>query len=254
MSNDQSAAMIEAEGLCKFYGSFAATRDVSFSIAKGEVVAFLGPNGAGKSTTMKLLTGYLAPSQGTARIGGHDMSVDRLAGSERLGYLPENGPLYPDMTPLGLLNFFAEVRGMSRQYAYERVEKVVDLCSLGSVLRKPIGKLSKGFRQRVGMAQALLHEPDVLILDEPTAGLDPNQIRDVRALLRKLGEEKTILLSTHILQEVEAVSTRVIFIHEGRLVFDGPVGDLDTDGQGLDESYKRLTAPPEEGRRRRQKA
>lgn len=245
------SAMIEADGLSKFYGSFAAIRDVSFRIAKGEVVAFLGPNGAGKSTTMKLLTGYLSASQGTARIGGHDMSLDRLAGSQRLGYLPENGPLYPDMTPLGLLHFFAEVRGMSRGYAHERVEAVVDLCSLGTVLRKPIGKLSKGFRQRVGMAQALLHEPEVLILDEPTAGLDPNQIRDVRALLRKLGEEKTILLSTHILQEVEATSNRVLFIHEGRLVFDGPVEGLNSDGKGLDENYKRLTTPPKPGRRAR---
>ncbi|REJ67891.1 MAG: ATP-binding cassette domain-containing protein [Planctomycetota bacterium] len=235
--------MIEADGLCKYYGSFAAIRDVSFRIAKGEVVAFLGPNGAGKSTTMKLLTGYLSASAGRARIAGHDMSLDRLAGSERLGYLPENGPLYPDMTPLGLLEFFTEVRAMERNYARERIEAVIDLCALASVLRKPIGKLSKGFRQRVGMAQALLHEPDVLILDEPTAGLDPNQIREVRALLRKLGEEKTILLSTHILQEVEATSNRVIFIHEGRIVFDGPVGKLNEDGKGLDENYKRLTTP-----------
>ncbi len=254
MADEQGTAMIEADGLCKFYGSFAAIRDVSFKIAKGEVVAFLGPNGAGKSTTMKLLTGYLASSAGKAQIAGHDMSVDRIAGSERLGYLPENGPLYPDMTPLGLLHFFAEVRGMSRNMAYERVEAVVDLCALGSVLRKPIGKLSKGFRQRVGMAQALLHEPDVLILDEPTAGLDPNQIRDVRALLRKLGEEKTILLSTHILQEVEAVASRVLFIHEGRLLFDGSVADLDKEDVGLDESYRRLTAPPEPERRPRRRS
>lgn len=235
--------MIEADGLSKFYGIFAACREVSFKVYRGEVVAFLGPNGAGKSTTMKLLTGYLSPSEGVARIAGHDMMTDRLAGSQRLGYLPENGPLYPDMTPYGLLEFFAEARGMDRDRKNERIEAVVDICQLGSVLHKPISKLSKGYRQRVGMAQALLHEPDVLILDEPTAGLDPNQIREVRDTMRRLGEEKTILLSTHILQEVEAMASRVIVINEGRLVYDGPVAELDKDGRGLEEAFHRLTAP-----------
>jgi ABC-2 type transport system ATP-binding protein len=233
--------MIEAAGLSKFYGPFAACRDVSFQVSRGEVVAFLGPNGAGKSTTMKLLTGYLAPSEGVARIAGHDMSTDRLAASARLGYLPENGPLYPDMTPHSLLQFFADARGMSRQRADERIRAVVELCMLESVLHKPISKLSKGYRQRVGMAQALLHEPDVLILDEPTAGLDPNQIREVREALRRLGENKTILLSTHILQEVQAMATRVILINEGRVVFDGPVNDLDKAHEGLDKAFHRLT-------------
>ncbi len=233
--------MIEAVGLSKFYGVFAATRDVTFTVHEGELVAFLGPNGAGKSTTMKLLTGYLSPSQGTARIAGHDMATDRLAGSQRLGYLPENGPLYPDMTPYSLLDFFGEARGMSRTYKQERIESVVDLCDLGSVIYKPIGKLSKGYRQRVGMAQTLLHEPDVLILDEPTAGLDPNQIREVRNTMRKLGESKTILLSTHILQEVEATATRVILINEGRVVYDGTVQDLDPKHEGLDKAFHRLT-------------
>jgi len=238
----RTAAMIEAVGLSKYYGHFAAVRDVTFTVAKGEVVAFLGPNGAGKSTTMKLLTGYLAPSTGRARIAGHDMADDRLSGSARLGYLPENGPLYPDMTPLSLLRFFAEARGMSAPQTRTRIEYVVELCALQSVIRKPISKLSKGYRQRVGMAQALLHEPDVLILDEPTAGLDPNQIREVRATLRRLGKEKTILLSTHILQEVEATATRVLFIHEGRLVFDGAVADFAANAQNLDEQYARLTS------------
>ena len=169
--------MIEAQGLSKFYGPFAAVRDVSFSIDRGEVVAFLGPNGSGKSTTMKLLTGYFAPSEGKARIAGHDMATDRIPGSTKLGYLPENGPLYADMTPFGLLSFFGDARGMEKGYKQSRIDAVVDLCALGTVLHKPIGKLSKGFRQRVGMAQTLLHEPDVLIMDEPTAGLDPNQIR-----------------------------------------------------------------------------
>jgi ABC-2 type transport system ATP-binding protein len=233
--------MIEAIGLSKFYGVFAATRDVSFKVNKGEVVAFLGPNGAGKSTTMKLLTGYLSPSQGSARIAGHDMSTDRLAGSSRLGYLPENGPLYPEMTPYSLLDFFGDARGMSTEYKRQRIEAVVDLCDLASVIYKPIGKLSKGYRQRVGMAQCLLHEPEVLILDEPTAGLDPNQIREVRNTMRKLGQEKTILLSTHILQEVEAMANRVILINEGRVVYDGTVQNLDPEKQGLDKAFHRLT-------------
>jgi len=233
--------MIEAEGLSKYYGGFAAIENVSFKVYKGEVVAFLGPNGAGKSTTMKLLTGYLAPSSGVARIAGHNMATDRLAGAARLGYLPENGPLYPDMTPRALLEFFADARGMLATRKRERIEAVVELCALGSVINKPIGKLSRGYRQRVGMAQVLLHEPDVLILDEPTAGLDPNQIHDVRETIRKLGEDKTILLSTHILQEVEAMARRVLFIDEGRLVFDGPVSELTRGGKSLDERFRELT-------------
>jgi ABC-2 type transport system ATP-binding protein len=233
--------MIEALGLSKYYGDFAAIDDVTFSISKGQVVAFLGPNGAGKSTTMKLLTGYLSPTKGKARIAGHDMNTDRLAGSERLGYLPENGPLYPDMTPRSLLEFFADARGLSGDYKRQRISSVIDLCALGSVIGKPISKLSKGYRQRVGMAQVLLHEPDVLILDEPTAGLDPNQIHEVRETIRRLGQDKTILLSTHILQEVEAIADRVLFIHEGRLVYDGPVAELKAQGRSLDERFRELT-------------
>jgi ABC-2 type transport system ATP-binding protein len=234
--------MIEAEGLTKYFGDFAAIRDVSFKVHQGEVVAFLGPNGAGKSTTMKLLTGYWAPSSGVAKIAGHDMANDRLAGAARLGYLPENGPLYTDMTPRSLLNFFADARGLTEPRKRQRIEEVIELCALGSVVGKPIGKLSRGYRQRVGMAQVLLHEPDVLILDEPTAGLDPNQIHDVRETIRKLGEKKTILLSTHILQEVTAMCRRVLFINEGRLVFDGPVERLTQDGKPLEEHFRELTA------------
>lgn len=236
--------MIEAVGLSKFYGPFAACREVSFKVHEGELVAFLGPNGAGKSTTMKLLTGYIAASEGIARIAGHDMATDRIAGSERLGYLPENGPLYPDMTPCSLLEFFADARGMSRDQRRRRIEAVVELCMLGSVFHKPISKLSKGYRQRLGMAQALLHEPDVLIMDEPTVGLDPNQIREVRRTMERLRDEekKTILLSTHILQEVEAMASRVILINEGRLVYDGTVAELTDGKQGLEAAFKRLTA------------
>jgi ABC-2 type transport system ATP-binding protein len=233
--------MIEAIGLSKFYGIFTATKDVSFKVREGELVAFLGPNGAGKSTTMKMLTGYLAPSEGVAKIAGHDMSHDRLAASVRLGYLPENGPLYPDMTPHSLLNFFADARGMSSARKQERIDAVIDMTRLSTVVYKPISKLSKGYRQRVGMAQALLHEPDVLIMDEPTAGLDPNQIRDVREVLRQLSETKTILLSTHILQEVEAMASRVVLINEGRLVYDGSVKDLGTNSEELQQAFHRLT-------------
>lgn len=233
--------MIEADGLSKYYGRFTACENVSFSIRKGEVVAFLGPNGAGKSTTMKLLTGYLAPSAGTAKIKGHRMDLDgeRLEGAKKLGYLPENGPLYPDMTPRGLLKFFASARGLGSK-ANQRVEEVIHLCQLDTVINKPIGKLSKGYRQRVGMAQALLHEPDVLILDEPTAGLDPNQILEVRETIRKLGETKTILLSTHILPEVKLMASRVILISDGRVRFDGTVKAM-SEGKSLEERFRELT-------------
>lgn len=240
-SGPDRAAMIEAVNLSKFYGDFAATRDVTFTVNRGEVAAFLGPNGAGKSTTMKLITGYLAPSAGVARIAGYNMATERLEGAKHLGYLPENGPLYPDMSPRSLLKFFGQARGLSAAKIAERIDVVVDLCKLGTVIGKPIGKLSKGFRQRVGMAQVLLHEPDVLIMDEPTAGLDPNQIREVRDTIRRIGQTKTILLSTHILQEVEAMCNRVIFINEGRLVFDGTPAEFAANERNIDERFYHLT-------------
>ncbi|QDV62978.1 MULTISPECIES: ABC transporter ATP-binding protein [Crateriforma] len=234
--------MIEAIGLSKFYGPFAASRDITFSVGEGELVAFLGPNGAGKSTTMKMLTGYIAPSEGVAKIAGHNMMEDRIAGSRRLGYLPESGPLYYEMTPMAMLSFFADARGLSSAIKKDRIDKVVDICDLSTVMYKPISKLSKGFKQRVGMSQALLHEPDVLILDEPTAGLDPNQIRGVRKTMRRLSETKTILLSTHILQEVEAMADRVVLINEGRMRYDGSVEGLRQRGDGdLDDAFHSLT-------------
>ena len=239
---DARKPMIEAIGLSKFYGPFAATRDVTFTVNEGELVAFLGPNGAGKSTTMKMLTGYIAPSEGVAKIAGHDMLRDRIAGSHRLGYLPDNGPLYPEMTPASMLDFFAEARGMGTRAKKDRIDAVVEICDLSTVLYKAISKLSKGFKQRVGMAQALLHEPDVLILDEPTAGLDPNQIREVRKTMKRLSETKTILLSTHILQEVEAMANRVVMINEGRVVYDGSVEGLRQRGKDdLDDAFYALT-------------
>ena len=245
--------MIEAAGLSKFYGDFAAIRGVTFSVPRGQVAAFLGPNGAGKSTTMKLLTGYLSPSEGYAKIAGWDVLTHRAESAAHLGYLPENGPLYSDMTPLGLLRFFGRARGMGGQRLRDRIDAVVAQCALEEVLEKRISKLSKGYRQRVGMAQVLLHEPDVLIMDEPTSGLDPNQIREVRKLIRELGQNKTVLLSTHILQEVEAVADRVILIHEGRVVFDGLPAEMAARGPSMEEAFYALTgaapqAPELEGK------
>lgn len=239
--SDTSGAMIEAVGLSKEYGQFAATQDISFSVPRGQVAAFLGPNGAGKSTTMKLLTGFLAPTRGVAKIGGFDVSTDRLKAAEILGYLPENGPLYLEMTPAEILDFLGSARGMSRSRLNERLEFVANKCSLKGVWGKPISKLSKGYRQRVGMAQALLHDPQVLILDEPTSGLDPNQTHDVRELILSLAKTKTILLSTHILQEVRAVCSRVILINEGRLVLDGTVDDLAQGERGMETRFRELT-------------
>jgi ABC-2 type transport system ATP-binding protein len=233
--------MIEAIGLSKFYRDFAAIRDVNFSIPAGQVVAFLGPNGAGKSTTMKILTGYMAPSAGTARIAGLDVVADRIAAAERLGYLPENGPLYPEMTPLALLRFFGTARGLQGERLKRRIDEVVERCALHSVIEKSIRKLSKGYRQRVGMAQVLLHEPDVLIMDEPTSGLDPNQIRQVRQTIREMAANRTILLSTHILQEVEAVADRVILINRGRIRFDGTPKEMQGEYATLDEAFQALT-------------
>jgi ABC-2 type transport system ATP-binding protein len=234
-------SMIEARELCKFYGPFAAIRNVSFSIPKGQVVAFLGPNGAGKSTTMKILTGFLSPTSGSAWIGGFDVYTDRIKAANMIGYLPENGPLYPEESPQSLLKYVGEARGMSSARMAERLGYVAKACNLESVWGKPISKLSKGFRQRVGMAQALLHDPSVLILDEPTAGLDPNQVQGVRDLINESGKTKTILLSTHVLPEVEAMADRVILIGGGRIKLDGTVADLKGSSGDMEARFRELT-------------
>ena len=239
MADASRRIMIETSGLSKYYGPFVAIKDVTFSIPEGQIVSFLGPNGAGKSTTMKILAGYLAASEGIARVAGCDMTTRRLEGARHLGYLPENGPLYNDMTPLELLRFFGEARQLNARLN-DRIATVIAQCAISDVVEKPIGKLSRGYRQRVGLAQALLHDPDVLIMDEPTAGLDPNQIRDFRENIRVLGRTKTILISTHILQEVEAVADRVILINDGRLVFDGLPSAL-REGGSLEQTFYRLT-------------
>jgi ABC-2 type transport system ATP-binding protein len=252
MAEMSSTNMIEARGLSKYYGPFVAISDISFSIPGGQIVAFLGPNGAGKSTTMKILSGFLAASEGTALIGGLDIRKKRLEAVEKLGYLPENGPLYDDMTPRDLLRFFGEVRGLKNKMLRARMDYVIDLCALEQVIEKPIGKLSRGYRQRVGLAQALLHDPDVLIMDEPTAGLDPNQIRDFRSNISTLGESKTILISTHILQEADAIAKRILLINDGRLMFDGTADEL-RKGDSLEQAFYRMTGhaafvtPPDAG-------
>ena len=240
MIDDQSKPMIEANGLSKYYGPFIAVEDISFTIPEGQVVAFLGPNGAGKTTMMRMLTGYLAPSAGSATVAGFDVRQARIEASRRLGYLPENGPMYPDMTPLELLRFFGEAREIGGSMLRDRIDTVIQSCALELVIEKPIGKLSKGLRQRVGLAQALLHDPDVLIMDEPTAGLDPNQIRQFRDNIRKLGRTKTLLISTHILHEAEATADRVLLVNSGRLVFDGSLDELEENGS-LEEPFYRLT-------------
>jgi ABC-2 type transport system ATP-binding protein len=233
--------MIEANGLCKYYGPFAAIKDVSFVIPRGQVAAFLGPNGAGKSTTMKVLTGFLSATEGTAKIGGFDVYTDRIEAVKLIGYLPENGPLYLEMTPASLLRYLGEARGLDAATLSKRLDYVAEKCSLKGVWGKAISKLSRGFRQRVGMAQALLHDPQVLILDEPTSGLDPNQVHDVRELIRSLGQTKTILLSTHILQEVRAVASRVILIHEGQIVLDGTLAEMEGPEHDMDRQFRQLT-------------
>jgi ABC-2 type transport system ATP-binding protein len=232
--------MIEAQELSKYYGGFVALQHVSFTVPRGEVVALLGPNGAGKTTLMRILTGYLAPSGGAASIDGLDVRRDRLAIAARIGYLPENGPLYPDMTAREALRFVGEVRQLGAARLRERLDAVVAQCELAGIVDKPIGKLSKGLRQRVGLALALLHDPSVLIMDEPTSGLDPNQIRHFRAHVADLRRSKTLIVSTHILQEVEAIADRVLLLDKGRLVFDGAPAALARDGS-LEERFYTLT-------------
>ncbi|MCE0498302.1 MAG: ATP-binding cassette domain-containing protein [Methylacidiphilales bacterium] len=209
--------MIEVENLSKTYSGVHAVRNISFHVNKGEIVGFLGPNGAGKSTTMKVLAGYLPPTDGKIRIAGYDVITESLEVRKRIGYMPENVPLYTDMRVNEFLRFRAELKKVARRRIKDRVETVKELCHLKDVGSKIIGTLSKGYRQRVGLADAMVHDPDLLILDEPTIGLDPNQIRSVRDLIRDLGKHHTILLSTHILSEVELTCGRVLVIHRGRI-------------------------------------
>jgi ABC-2 type transport system ATP-binding protein len=220
--------MIRIEGLTKNYGATQALRGLSFDVSRGEVVGFLGPNAAGKSTTMKILAGYLAPTAGRAFVGGVDVAEDPVKTRRMIGYLPENNPLYEDMMVLEFLEFVSDVRQIPKKERGDRIRVAVDRCGLRSALGKDIGQLSKGFRQRVGLAQAILHDPDLLILDEPTSGLDPNQIAEIRHLIRELGREKTVILSTHILSEVQTTCSRVLIINDGKLVADDHPDRLST--------------------------
>ncbi len=217
-------AKIEVRHLTRRFGPNVAVDDVSFAVGRGEVLGFLGPNGAGKSTTMKMITGFLAPTRGTAAICGRDIVDEPIAAKRHIGYLPEGAPAYPDMTPAGFLSFVARIRGFDGAEARKRIALAVERTTLASVMDQPIETLSKGFKRRVGLAQALLHDPEVLILDEPTDGLDPNQKHEVRNLIATLAPEKAIVISTHILEEVDAVCTRAIVIAAGRVVLDDSPG------------------------------
>ena len=218
--------MIEVEQLTKRFGALVAVDGLDFRVCPGEVVALLGPNGAGKSTTMKMIAGFLAPDGGRVRVAGHDVAGDGLAARRALGYLPEGAPGYGEMEVLDFLGFVADVRGLSGARRRERTEYVIERLQLGRVLRQPLDTLSKGFRRRVGFAAAILHDPPVLLLDEPTDGLDPNQKHEVRGLIQSLARERTIMLSTHLLEEVEAIATRALVIAGGRLRADHTPAEL----------------------------
>ena len=218
--------MIKAEKLTMHYGPVVALQNVSFEVKEGEIVGLLGPNGAGKSTTMKILTTYLYPTSGRAEVGGMDVLQKPLEVRKRIGYLPENLPLYLDMEVQGYLNFVARARGLSGAKLKERMELVLDECGLRPMFRRVIRELSKGYRQRTALAQALIHDPDIIILDEPTSGLDPHQILEIRELIRQLAHGRTVILSTHILQEVQATADRIVIIDAGRIVGDGTIAEL----------------------------
>jgi ABC-2 type transport system ATP-binding protein len=218
--------MLEIRHLVKCFGPLVAVDDVSFTVPQGEALGFLGPNGAGKSTTMKMITGFLAPSSGTAIICGCDIATQPVAAKKHIGYLPEGAPAYPDMTPSDFLDFIAHIRGFSGSEAKRRIGRVVEMIKIVEVMHQPIETLSKGYRRRVGVAQALLHDPDVIILDEPTDGLDPNQKYEMRKIITAMRPEKAIIISTHLLEEVEAVCSRAIIIARGRVLADGTPTEL----------------------------
>ncbi|MGQ9684162.1 MAG: ABC transporter ATP-binding protein [Anaerolineae bacterium] len=233
--------MIEVDNLTKRYGQHPAIQDLSFTVRKGEILGFLGPNSAGKTTTMRILAGYMPPSAGTARVAGYDVTQDSLAVRRRIGYLPETVPLYPEMEVSGYLEFMAALRGVARPR--QAVDRVIDTCGLGDRRHMLIGKLSKGYRQRVGLAQALVHDPEVLILDEPTIGLDPKQIIEVRNLIRNLAGSHTVILSTHILPEASQVCGRVMIINRGRLVAEDTPERLTAHLRGARRHFLLLSAP-----------
>lgn len=245
MTAEQRPTLIEIAGLTKRFGAFTAVDNVSFTVAKGEVLGFLGPNGAGKSTTMRMLAGFMTPTSGTASICGHDVQAAAVAARRELGFLPEGAPTYPEMSVSGFLRFCAKIRGYSGSELGDRVSHALDLTGLQGVRLQPVETLSKGFKRRVGLAQALLHNPPVLVLDEPTDGLDPNQKHEVRALIQQMAPDKAIVISTHILEEVDAVCTRAIVIARGRIVADATPKELEKRHPSgkLDDVFRLLTVP-----------
>ena len=235
--------MITVEHLTKYYGRIPAVDDISFDVAQGEILGFLGPNGAGKTTTMRILTGYMPPTSGRATVAGHDVFKESLEARRHIGYLPETVPLYPEMTPRGYLNFMGKIRGLDGRTRRLRIDDVAEKCKIGDVLNRLIGKLSKGYRQRVGLAQAIVSDPAVLILDEPTIGLDPQQIRSVRALIKSLAGKHTVLISTHILPEVEMMCGRVLIMLGGRVLASDTPENLQRRMAGGSQIIAEIAAP-----------
>jgi len=238
--------MIEVDGISKRFGPIVAVDDISFSISRGEILGFLGPNGAGKTTTMRILTGYIFPDTGTARVAGYDIFESPIEVRKHIGYLPENNPLYTDMSVWDYLEFIAQVRDIPKSERRRRIDEVIQICGLESVIYRDIEELSKGYRQRVGLAQCMIHDPDILILDEPTSGLDPNQIVGIRELIKELGKEKTVIISTHILPEVSATCNRVIIIDRGKIVADGSPDELSDMARGKLSIFVSLKAQKED--------
>ncbi len=237
--------MIEVRHLSKHFGATVAVNDVSFDVARGEILGFLGPNGAGKSTTMRVLTGYLPPTAGSARVAGIDIREDSLAVRRQIGYLPESAPIYGDMEVVAFLRFIGEIRGIPRSSIGASIDRMIGRCGLEKVVGRSIHHLSKGYRQRVGIAQAMIHDPDILVLDEPTSGLDPNQIIEIRELIKELGSEKTVILSTHILPEVEATCDRVLIMNDGEIVASGTPAELG-EGDGKEIVHASIKAESRE--------
>jgi len=234
--------MIEAKGLRKSFGPLVAVDDVSFTIAQGDVLGFMGPNGAGKTTTMKMLSCFFPPDSGTATVEGHDVVADSVAVRRCVGYLAENAPAYDEMTVVSFVGFVCDARGISGRARRAAIDRVAESCAIADVMHQPIGTLSKGYRRRVGLAQALVHDPPVLILDEPTDGLDPNQKHDVRQLIKELAPRKSTIISTHLLEEVDALCNRIVIIHRGRILVDSTPGDLrKEEGEELDRVFRKLT-------------
>jgi ABC-2 type transport system ATP-binding protein len=233
--------MLKVQNLTKIYGSQKAVDNISFEAKAGEIVGFLGPNGAGKSTTMKIATCYLAATSGSVEICGYDVQQNPMEVRQNIGYLPEHNPLYLDMYVKEFLEFVGGIYGMKGQHLQKRISEVIELLGLTLEHKKKIGQLSKGYRQRVGLAQALIHDPKVLILDEPTTGLDPNQLAEIRGVIRNIGKEKTVIFSTHIMQEVEAICDRVVVINHGVIVKDSPLSEMKQSGKTMEDVFRELT-------------